>query len=132
MNPASILLRANSALDTQRVTCGVSGVIPDRQRGYSIPLGIGSISPGTSKLYGGLVVQELYTNETLGALYLTIPGTLANSGWTTMTVNNPVAGTTVFLRSAAAFTTGGGVSTWRWTGATSEFTAANVSTVRFT
>ena len=62
----------------------------------------GSISDGTSNLYSGRAIEQLfYTWNNLYStafLNLTIAGNPANSGWTTLTVNG-----TAYLRADAAF-----------------------------
>ena len=68
---------------------------------------------GTSNIYGGAAITELFYNENLGAGIFTLKmtGTLANSGWVTMTV-----GTTAYTLASAAFTQSGGATQWQWTG----------------
>ena len=76
----------------------------------------GSVSDGTSNLYSGASIVELfYTwNTSFGVSYvgLRIDGTnRANSGWTTLTI-----GTTAFARSAASYTADSlGDTQWTWT-----------------
>lgn len=96
-------------LDTQTVTVGGSGsaINQDRQRGF-IASSIGLIIDGTSNIYGGAGISELFWGE--GGEYgspfyqLTIAGA-ANSGWTTMMI-----GTTSFTRASAGYSAG----TWNW------------------
>ena len=111
MSGAAVLAGRASTLDTQNVISGSSGSIPDRQRGYDNSPALGSINDGTSNLYSGAVITEIYHDETNSWLYLTITGTLANSGWTTMAANG-----TAFLRTSATFSQSGGFTTWKWTG----------------
>ncbi len=110
-----ILLAASGGLDRQSVTVGGIGSAgtQDRFRGFSTVQTIGSISSGTSNLYGGAAITELQYNENggNGIQTLKMTGTLANSGWTTMTV-----GATAYSRAAATFTQSGGSTQWQWTG----------------
>ena len=81
--------------------------------GYNV---FGSLSPVTSSVYG-TAITDLYVIDTSdnvatsgpGSMRWTVTGTQANSGWTTMTV-----GVTPFLRSAATFSTSGGLTSWTW------------------
>ena len=131
-----MLLAGGGPLDRQSVTVGGTGTAPaqDRLRGFSTVNVLGSISDGTSNLYAGAPITELYYDENLGngIQTLKITGTLANSGWTTMTV-----GTTAYTRSAATFTQAGGATQWQWTGlglfTSNPFSAiATVTSVVFT
>ena len=103
-----------TGLDTQTVNpVGGSGTAgsSNRLRGFSTVNALGSISDGTSDLYSGAAITELYFDENGGAgqQYLKITGTLPNSGWTTMTID-----TTAYARSAATFTQAGGATQWQW------------------
>ena len=107
-------------LDTQTVTRGTSttGSNPtEYYSGYASGL-FGSIADGTSNIYGGASILNLYFYEeayvsppvgvTTRQVVLIINGAQANSGWATMTV-----GTTPFTRASATFS----VSTqtnWIW------------------
>ena len=85
----------------------------------------GSISDGTSNLYSGASIVELYYtwNTVYGASYLAmrVDGTnKANSGWTTLTV-----GTTAFQRTAASYNgSTQGDTQWTWT-TSGDLTGAN-------
>lgn len=103
------------SLDTQTVTVGGSGTpaLGNRRRGFIISA-IGSVSDGTSNLYSGAAIRELAAEETSGFdVILTITGVQSNSGWTSMNVG----GNHVLTRASASFATGGGNSTWTWSGA---------------
>jgi len=93
-------------LDTQTVTTGATGTGPNRFRGYSNG-SYGSISSGTSAIYGA-TISDLYWTENGGSAQyvLQIASSPPNSGWATMTI-----GTTVLSRAAATFTAG---SFWTW------------------
>ena len=76
----------------------------------------GSVSDGTSNLYSGASIVELYytwnTVYGIAMLALKIDGTnRANSGWTTLTV-----GTTAYQRTAASYNGSvSGDTQWAWT-----------------
>ena len=105
-------------LDTQTVTVAslTSGSNPTQEyRGFKTTAPtFGSISDGTSNIYGGAAItalyfyQESFVNPPVGyttrQLILTITGA-TNSGWTTMKV-----GTTNFARTDAFFSSG----SWLW------------------
>lgn len=97
------------ALDAQTVTTGASGTAgaQDRIRGYSTLSGVGSITDGTSNVYAGAAITELYWYENTGApyYYMAITGA-ANSGWTSVIIN----GTKTLDRASATFSSG----TWNW------------------
>lgn len=110
-------------LDTQVVTVGTdTGGGQSGTRGTEGFGGFagGSISDGTSNIYGGAAITRLsYEWETditfeqeLSELRLVITGAHANSGWTTLTV-----GSTAYLRTNAAYIVPGGAETvWIWIG----------------
>lgn len=104
---AAITAYGSGGLDTQTVTNGVTGTTPNRQWGYENGV-MGSISPGTSKIYGGAAILDFYKFEGDG-VYLIISGVRSNSGWAQVTI----AGS-VFTRSAATYTNPGGNSQWYW------------------
>ena len=126
----------SSSSDTQTVTAGISGSIPDRLRGYRSVPALGSITDGTSNLYAGATVLDLYHDEGGGApgdsVIFSVNGVQSNSGWTTMSI---VAGTPSSLnRASAIFSTSGGITTWIWTnpGGNPFGTSGTVRTVNFT
>ncbi len=113
MKPIKILSMKRTqaaALDTQNMTTGQSGVLPDRQRGF-ISGSLGGLSDGTSNIYSGAAILDLHHDETAGTVLLKIAGVVANSGWTNLVVN----GVPQLLRASATFTTPGGNSLWTWT-----------------
>ena len=101
-----------SALDTQNITSGSSGTIGDRLRGYDSSPALGSITDGTSNIYSGATVLELYHDEALDNVILKINGVQANSGWETLNITGGAG--KMLTRSAATFSTSGSVSTWTW------------------
>lgn len=114
------------SLDTQTVTAGLFGTIPDRDRGF-IAGSLGSCADATSNLYSGAAITELYHNETNSWVLFKVTGIVANSGWTDMVVNG-----TTFVRASASFSASGGSSQWVWSGASNPFGGAGtVRTVAF-
>ena len=110
-------------LDTQTVTRGQTtiGTNPvEVYSGFDTALSLGSISDGTSNIYGGASILGLffyekgYTSPPVGYteanVVWAVNGTQPNSGWTTMTV-----GTTAFNRVDATFYVTAGASNWLWT-----------------
>lgn len=106
------LAKSGGGLDIQVVTAGLVGVAPDRSRGF-ISGGFGSIADGTSNIYGGAAILELYHNETTGLVNFKVTGTVANSGWTTLSVDGAAAVT--LSRTAATYSNPSGNSLWAWT-----------------
>lgn len=102
-----------SVLDTQTVTTGAVGTAGelDRMRGYSSGA-FGSIVDGTSNIYGGAQVGNLYWDEGGGVGFqsyvLSIAGA-TNSGWTTLTI-----GTKTLNRVDATFAFFSSVGNWNW------------------
>lgn len=101
---------SGAILDTQTVTRGSLSTGSNPTQNYSgFGSGsFGSISDGTSNIYGGAsilglyFVEEAYTSPPVGItsrqLVLTINGSQANSGWSLMKV-----GSTVFSRADAGY-----------------------------
>ena len=108
MTPFQAMRIGNAGLDQQVVTAGSSGIIPDRFRGYSASIPIGSIVDGTSNIYGGAAITELYHEETNDAVHLRITGAV-NSGWTRM----EIVGQLNLLRASASSFAG---NEWVWIG----------------
>lgn len=126
------LLVASSAagLDVQTITCGRDGGAGSWRTGF-ISGTIGSLTDGTSDIYSGAVITELYWDQTTATVILKITGTLANSGWTTM---ERLGSGETYSRAAATFATSGGFSTWTWTAGSFQAMGNNgsTSTVVFT
>jgi hypothetical protein len=111
-------------LDTQTVTRGAASTGTDPYfnwagyKGTGSPT-FGSITDGTSDIYAGAAINGLYFYEegtTAGstgwytrAIVWVVNGTQSNSGWSVI----DIAGAT-YSRTAASFSTAGGVSTWTW------------------
>ncbi len=115
-----------SGLDQQVVTAGSTGSIGDRKRGFSTALAIGSIVDGTSNVYSGAAITELYHDETTNLVHLKITGA-ANSGWTTMRILSAGLGTVDLLRASGTFAS----NEWTWTQANPFGGAATVTTVQW-
>ena len=97
-------------LDSQRVTVGFySGGYPTGSATFYGYIGDGKILDGTSNLYSGATINELYWWQEGAILYWSIAGNYTNTGWTTMKV-----GSTNFSRSSATFSSGGGTTSWTW------------------
>lgn len=102
-------------LDTQTVTVGVNVSQYVDWYGYSNSINLGSISDGTSNIYGGasiLQIANLNGNSTI----LTIEGSRANSGWTTMTING-----IDFNRADASYSTTTTNTAWTWSPSSNPF-----------
>ena len=132
------LIAKTSALDIQTVTSGATGTAPaqDRVRGWSSTIPIGSIVDGTSNIYGGATIADLFWSENGGGgaqyYYLAIVGA-TNTGWTTLTIQSSF-GTATLLRTAATFGVG---ANWSWTttdlvGTQAFGSASTVATCTFT
>lgn len=103
--------------DTQTVTTGISGLNPDRLRGYQSATSTGSITDGTSNIYSGAAITRLIWDEGSSVYELNITGA-TNSGWSTLTID----GTKVLTRTSATFSAGG---IWVW------ITGDNITTQAF-
>ena len=97
-------------LDTQTVVIGSRNDYGYISTGYrSTSSATGSVTDGTSNLYSGATVRDIYHISTLNRLYFSVLGSLSNSGWTTMKING-----ISFTRASASFTVTGGNTTWYW------------------
>jgi len=110
--------------DQQFVTVGKVSVIGNNAS-YGFNSEMGSINDGTSNLYGGAAITELFWRYD-GRLYFSVTGTVANSGWTNMQI-----GDKSFSRSSADFLDS---HTWRWQLTANPFgsTAGAIVTVTWT
>lgn len=70
----------------------------------------GSISSATFGVYNAPIVNLYMSNLSGGYLLFTVSGTVANSGWETMTFNG-----ISYSRSSAGFTQASGQTNWQWT-----------------
>ena len=113
-----------SSSETQTVTVGTfydgTAYIPTTSWGYGQSQGYGSVSDGTLGVVGNANILVLSHNNLVPNIILTVSGTVANSGFTTMTV----AGT-AYSRSAATFfqqvTTAPFTTTWQFPTTTNPF-----------
>lgn len=78
---------------------------------------IGSISDGTSNIYGGAAVEGVYTSDSDPNnpdndiyVYFAVAGSRANSGWTSMSIN----GEKTYYRSSAGYANYGSITYWSW------------------
>jgi hypothetical protein len=78
---------------------------------------IGSITDGTSNLYGGATIEGIFTSDTDPNnpdndiyVYFYVSGTRSNSGWTSMTIG----GFKTYNRASASYSTFGGMTVWTW------------------
>ena len=107
--------------DSQYITSGGSGVA----WGY-INGGFGSINDGTSDLFNGGIIQQLYSYVDFyygndGTAFQVSTSTPTNSGWETM-----IIGSEVWNRADANYSTDGSTyAMWQW-GITSSALAGNV------
>ena len=102
-------------LDTQTVTVGVSVSQYVSWYGYSNSINLGSISDGTSNIYGGASILQI-ANLNGSSTFLTIEGSRANSGWTTMTING-----IDFNRADASYSTTTTNTAWTWSPSSNPF-----------
>ena len=101
-------------LDTQTVIIGSRSTYGYVSTGYkSTGAATGSITDGTSNVYSGAAINDIYHLGTLNRLYFTLAGSRTNSGWTTMKING-----ISFTRASASFTTSS-TTTWYWSSVSS-------------
>ena len=101
-------------LDTQTVVIGSRndyGYISTGYRGTSSTTG--SITDGTSNVYSGAAINDIYHQSTVNKLYFRLAGSRANSGWTTMKING-----ISFTRASASYSSSS-TTTWQWSSVTS-------------
>lgn len=125
----------DNPLDTQVVTVGYSsgyidfgfGGVSWSYSGYSSTgwaydyTPFGSILDGTSNIYAGAAITQLYTDDIAQTLNLEITGA-TNSGWTSMYINN-----SKFDRTNAAFSSG----LWLWTSVNTNIWTNPTTTIKF-
>ena len=116
MSGATMSCAAGGFGDIQTIVNGSVGIIPNRSIGWVSSVPIGSISPGSSAIYGGATILGMYFDESPVNYVVSISGVLPNSGWTGIVINRPTPVT--FLRSAATFFQSGGAATWTWAAGT--------------
>ena len=97
-------------LDTQTVGSSQQGAVLFRQRGYISGI-MGTINTGTSPVFGGATISQLYWDENTDSIILNVVGIFANSGFASLTFSG---NSTVLSRSAASFNASGGNTSWTW------------------
>jgi hypothetical protein len=107
-------------LDSQSLTVAYSGTT----YGYISGL-FGSISDGSSNIYGGASIINLSAVEATGVVQFGVSGIVANSGWTNMAI----AGFGTFARTDATYQNSGGNSFWIW--GSGSFPTSGTVTVTF-
>jgi len=103
---------ASSSLDTQTVTSQISGTYGSSQYFQGYRTGVhGSISDGTSNIYSGATINDLYSSHfyTTDKVFINIAGNRANSGWTTMTFNG-----VSYQRSSATYSYNSSLDRTQW------------------
>tara|TARA_X000001382_G_C3176043_1_gene181006 strand:+ start:1402 stop:1908 length:507 start_codon:yes stop_codon:yes gene_type:complete len=120
---------AAGTLDTQTVTVGSTVLFGATWSGYTSTFPtFGSISDGTSNIYSGATIEQIYKIGTNNRLYFTVDGTHANSGWTTMTI-----GSSSYTRTSAIHSQSSGNTYWYWNiGSAEPFGTSGTKTVDWT
>ena len=98
-----------SILDTQTVIIGSRndfGYVSTGYKGTGVTTG--SITDGTSNVYSGAAINDLYHQTTSNKIYFRLAGSRANSGWTTMKING-----ISFARTSASYSAAS-QTTWQW------------------
>jgi hypothetical protein len=116
MSGIQMALMASSVLDTQTITIGSYvdkfNYLVGFYTGY-----MGSISDGTFNPTGGTTIFGIDFEINTSNMSFVLQGSpIANSGWTTMTING-----NAFTRASGAFTSTGGYTSWAWSGASNPF-----------
>jgi len=99
-----------SILDTQTVIIGSRndyGYVSTGYKGTGVTTG--SITDGTSNLYSGAAINDLYHQTTSSRIYFRVAGSRANSGWTTMKING-----VSFARTSASYLANSSATVWQW------------------
>ena len=114
----------STILDTQTVTVGSRNDYGYISTGYkSTGTGVGSISDGSSNVYSGANINDLYHQTTTNKLYFRLAGVRANSGWTKMMINN-----NTFMRVSATYSATS-TTTWIWPLSSQPFGSSGTATV---
>ena len=129
--PGAVLMAgaggAGSILDLQSMVVGTSGTTPNQTWGYLQSPAQGSMTDGTSNIYGGAQIVGLRGFESSGQITLVIAGNgLANSGWE----NVRIVGSDTFVRASASYSTNGTNTFWTWASGT--FPTSGTVAVEFT
>ena len=95
--------------DTQTVTVGSFAFKTFRNYGFSNAVPYGSISDGTFGLISNATITDLNWSNITNALNFRLAGNIANSGWSSVTING-----ITFNRSAATYSYDSGTDTTSW------------------
>lgn len=103
-------------IDTQTITIGTYYDKYTLWFGYYSGY-MGSISDGTFNPTGGTTILGIYFDSYSLVMWFILQGNpIANSGWTTMTING-----NAFTRASGTFSSAGGQTSWYWSGASNPF-----------
>ena len=106
----------STILDTQTITIGAYYDKYIVLVGFAIGY-MGSISDGTFNPTGGTTILGIYFDVNNSNMWFILQGNpIANSGWTTMTING-----NAFTRASGTFSSAGGQTSWTWYGASNPF-----------
>lgn len=114
---------ASSILDTQTVTVELFDTKDVSGAGYFSGVA-GAISDGTSNIYSGATIIELYWDSQVTAVYFTLSGTHANSGWDRIIIDG-----TTYNRTDATFLQQGGDTYFSWSETVNPFGTTGDKTV---
>lgn len=98
------------SLDRQTLSTIITGSAPDRLRGFISGVQ-GTLTDGTSNVYAGANILEMYQLETDNTVHFKVAGLVANSGWTQFMVDDP---SNIFTRVGATYLQTGGNTQWTW------------------
>ena len=118
---------ASGFLDTQYVTVATAFLYYQTRWGFYIaPYNLGSISDGTSNIYGGAAVEGIMWSSG-NQLTLRIAGNRGRVAWTSMNING-----TSFTAVSATYNTSSTITNWNWYDVANPFPAAgSVATVNW-
>jgi len=108
-------------LDQQTITVGNTFQYYQQRWGYYTVWSIGSLSDGTSNIYGGQTIQGLmWSSSGLFQWYQQgTPASISNSGWSTLTVG----GLSLGRAAASQFNQYSTESVWVWSGTANPFSS---------
>ena len=114
---------ASASLDTQTVTVGSKYQYYQTWRGYWPQISIGSISDGTSNIYGGASIAGIVWSSQ-NRVFFYVSGIHSNSGWSTMQIGS----TTLNRTSGSYTTTSTNLTYWLWTSVSDPFSSNGTNT----
>lgn len=108
-------------LDQQTITVGNSFTYYQQRWGYYSVWSLGSVSDGTSNIYGGQTIQGLMWSSSGLFQYFQegTPASISNSGWSTLTVG----GLSLGRAGASQFNQYSTNSVWVWSGTANPFSS---------